>query len=114
MTDSPRVPGPDWAMRRPESAGPPMSAAWNTERLSERAPGRSSGGTSRGMSAWREGPSKAAAAAPHRVQDIEEPRRLATEVRRSGETERHRGHGRLREDHDAPPVAPIRDQASQE
>ena len=57
------MPSPACAMRSPASAGPPMSDAWKTERLSVSAPGRSAGGTSRGMSAWRDGPSKATAEA---------------------------------------------------
>ncbi len=63
MRARPRVPSPTCAIMSPASAGPPMSAAWNTERLSDSAPGRSAGGTRRGMSAWRDGPSKATAEA---------------------------------------------------
>jgi hypothetical protein len=42
-----------------------MRPVWNIARLRERAPGRSSIGTRRGMRAWRDGLSKAPAAAPN-------------------------------------------------
>ena len=49
--------------RIPSDLWEKKNAAWKTERPSESAPGRSSVGTSRGISAWREGPSKATAEA---------------------------------------------------
>ncbi len=46
----------------PAIAGPPIIAAWNVEKFSDRAPESSAAGTSLGMSDWRAGPSNALAA----------------------------------------------------
>src|SRR5438445_7129659 len=70
------------AISSPARAGPMMNAAWNIVRFSESAPGRSSGGTSRGMSACRAGLSNAEAAArsafrAYRVSTVSRPAKVS-------------------------------------